>query len=280
MATRFLTRRATAVSAVRRVHGSQSRGTSIFVTGGIGDVIALSCFLELPADLETIYYATRKRDDVQAYLSALCPITTKHVSVWDDWTDNRWGWYSLPEFIRHARSHRDALATTEDWSISSVFPKEIPFRGTPWTERVSQIDLSQFALPDEYLLLCPYSTDKRDRRRDFTEQELHDVLEMSNHWNLPVVYQYEGADLHPMPPWVIDLSNRMTSVWDMIAIAAKASAYIGIDSCQSQVVTKHLPADRLVIKSTNHAHYYQHLRWYCAPHTSFEFVSQGIGGRP
>ena len=80
---------------------------SLFVTGGIGDVIALSSFRDLPSDLETIYYATPKRAELETYLSLLCDPQVSHVSV-DDRFERRFAWYSLSEFERITTRRLDA----------------------------------------------------------------------------------------------------------------------------------------------------------------------------
>jgi hypothetical protein len=276
MTARFLTTKrikgATAVSAVRTEHGSQSRGTSIFVTGGIGDVIALSCFLELPSDLETIYYATRKRDDVQAYLETICPPNTRHVSLWDDWS-HRWGWYSLAEFQRLANvdeASRLSASHTEDWSIMTVFRESLPFVGLPWSLGHPFSSVYEVTLPNRYALFQPFSSDKRDQRRDFTRDEIEDALLAAEQHRLPLVLINEGCDPLIESPWLINLQNK-TNLYGSIDITIGASLYIGIDSAMSQVATKVLPAEKLLIKSVN-PHYYRSLRWYAAPHTVYPFV--------
>lgn len=276
MTARFLTtkriQRATAVPAVRTMHGSQSRGTSIFVTGGIGDVIALSCFKTIPDDTETIYYATRKRDDVQAYLESFSPSETRHVSLWNDWSD-RWGWYSFAEFQRLANvaeASRLSLPDVEDWSIMTVFQQPLPFLGLPWSLSHPLSSVYEVTLPERYAVFQPFSSDKRDPRRDFTREELEAALLAAETHRLPLVLINEGSDPLIESPWLINLQNK-TNLYGSIDITLGASLYIGIDSAMSQIATKVLPAEKLLIKSVN-PHYYRSLRWYCAPHTVYPFV--------
>lgn len=270
---RFLTRDRAAPNAAPN---GQSNGQSIFVTGGIGDVIALSCFLDVPPNLETIYYATRKRADVEAFLATLCPPTTKHVSVWNDWSE-RWGWFSLPEFLRSAtsdssRSEEPLLIGATDWSISSVFERELPFRGLPWAIGHPLSSIHDVRLPKRYAVFQPFSTDKQDFRRDFTREELRRAIAHAANNDMPLVLLNAGND----PPLekslnLINLQNK-TNLYGSIDITLGASLYIGVDSSMSQVATKVLPENKLLIKSTNYRHYYRHLNWYAAPHTTFDFV--------
>lgn len=245
----------------------------MFVTGGIGDVIALSCFLDVPETIETVFYATRKRDDVEAFVSTLCPASTKHVSAWDDWSE-RWCFHSLGEYVR--TTGRNEIADADDWSIATQFPRDLPFRGLPWNVGHPLSSIHKIDLPERYAVFQPFSCDKRDPHRDFNREEIKHVVEWSERHGLLLVLLNSGND-EPITnaPNLIDLQNR-TNIFGSIDVTLGAAAYIGIDSAMSQVATKVLPSHRLAIKSTNirpgHGHYYKSLHWYAAPHTSFPFV--------
>lgn len=256
---------------------------SLFITGGIGDVLALTCFRDLPSDLETIFYATPKRADVEVLLSLLCGSSVKHVGL-DDEFRRRFAWYSLPEFQRITGRTIDAV----DWSISAQFPNinSTEFLGMPWLDH-PLADVSRFRLPERYAVLAPFSTDKRDRNRDFTTQEFDAAMAFAKRNHVMLVVLNQGTDTPPdqllykvydpkrgvinTKGVLYDLSNQ-TNLLEAMAVTLGATLFIGIDSAMSVVASKVLPADRLCIKTHN-----EHCRrWapiYFAPHQSFEFLT-------
>ncbi|MFM9964428.1 MAG: hypothetical protein ACKV2Q_24765 [Planctomycetaceae bacterium] len=244
---------------------------SLFISGGIGDVIALTCALDVPNSIETVYYATRNVADVMSYLATLCPDHTRHEIVWSDWSE-RWAWYSLAEFVRS--TGRADIADAEDWSIASVFPRDLPFRGLPWQPGHPLSSIHDVRLPDRYAVMQPFSSDKRDPRRDFTAAEIMATLAACREQSLPVVLLNRGDDPLLVADGLINLQNQ-TNIYGSIDITIGAHIFIGIDSAMSQVATKVMPANRLLIKSVN-PHYYRHLHWYCTPHTTTPFVVNDV----
>jgi hypothetical protein len=240
---------------------------SLFVTGGIGDLIALTCFLDVPPDTRTIYYATRKRDDVESYLSTLCPTTTNHVSVWQNWSA-RWGWYSLREFNQQQPRHVDAV----DWSIATQFPRLSTFKGFPWEPGHPLSSIHKLNLPPRYAVFVPFSSDKRDPNRDFTAKEFDAALAAADLAGLPLVLLNRDDARDPeFRDGVIDLQNQ-TNVFGSIDVTIGASLFIGVDSAMSVVASKILPAERLLVKCVN-AHCRRWQSIYFAPHTSFDFLT-------
>lgn len=241
---------------------------SIFVSAGIGDAIALTCFLELPADLRTIYYATRKQTTIEEYLRLVADEAVDHVSVCDDWSQ-RWAFYSLPEYLRSANAKR--LEPCEDWSIAAQFPRiekqAMRYRGLPAAVRQA---VHSWALPERYAVCQPATDDKRDSRRDLTAEEIAAVSVASERLGLPLVLLHNGSGLPVKHPNVIDLRNQSTLL-ENVAMTLRASAYFGIDSVLSVVASKVLPPSRLLIKTVNdHCRRWQ--RIYFAPHTTFGFL--------
>lgn len=234
---------------------------SIFVTGGIGDVIALSCFLAVPVGLETIYYATPKFGFVSEYLRRLCP-EAEHVSLWDNWS-SRECFYSLPQFQRDSGSHEAADA--DDWSILTVFHRPLTFRGWP----LSPTSLPR-SLPKRYAVLAPFTTDKSNSR-DFTAPEIAEAISVARRNAMPLVVLNHGEDAPLEGPGIINLQNQ-TTLLESIAVTRSAEMFIGVDSSMSVVASKTLPANRLLIKSSNpHCLRWQHI--YFAPHRSFDFIT-------
>lgn len=246
---------------------------ALFVTGGLGDILALSCFIEPPTNLKAVYYATRRRADVECFLATICPNDTKHVSVGDDYS-SCWGWYSLPQFVRSGE-WPVSLSEAEDWSIMTQFPKlevrsDRTFLGLPWEVGHPLSTIHGLRLPSRYALLAPFSHDKRDASRDFTASEVTAALRCARERKMPLVLLNQGDDPLIEADGLINLQNQ-TNVYGSIDVTIGASMFIGVDSAMSVVASKFLPADKLCIKSINpHCRRWQHL--YFSPHQSFEFV--------
>ena len=249
---------------------------ALFITGGIGDVLAVSCFRRVPDDLEVIYYATPRFIEAREYLQQLAP-RARHVSLWDDWSE-RCCFFSKADFA-HETGNTQAVAAV-DWSIMEVFPKDMPFRGWPLSQ-ISNLK-SQFSnltslLPKRYAVFVPRSYNEYTAHRNFTSDELAATLSVARARHMPLVVLHQGADATKQwpdafgpPAGVVDLQNQL-SLLGSIAVTRGANMFISVDSMLSVVATKFLPAERLLIKSVNpHCRRWQHT--YFAPHKSFEFV--------
>ena len=103
-------------------------------------------------------------------------------------------------------------------------------------------------LPERYAVFQPFSCDKRDPQRDFTPAEIAATVQAARRHDVPLVLINQGSD--PPIRGVIDLQNN-TNLYGSIDITLGAAIYIGIDSAMSQVATKVLPADKIVIKHYN-----------------------------
>lgn len=241
---------------------------AIFISGGIGDVLAVSCFIEILPKVEKVFYATQPWKDIVPILSQLFP-NAEHHCIWHDWSQRK-AFYTLREFSQACLDK--SVASAVDWSIRTVFTSDSKFIICPWLKL--RENSTRFSLPETYCVVCPRSTDKSVKERDLTWQEMQNVLEWSSRTKIPLVLVYNGSDLIQVPEQVLNLQNQ-TDILETMAVVEHASYYVGIDSCQSQVATKVLPADRLLIKSVN-PHYYQSLKWYCAPHADYPFVVKEI----
>lgn len=251
------------------------RPTKLFVSGGIGDVIALSCFLDVPESIESIHYATRNAEGVESYLSRICRRDVTHLCEWSDWS-NRFCWFSLAEFVR--TTGREDLSDAMDWSIASIFPRcDLVFRRFPWVSFSQENTRERYGLPACYAVLHPFTRDKRDPGRDLRFDEIRATLEAARSAGLPVVAINDGDEPPITGDGVIDLTN-VTSIPEAIEITLNATAFVGVDSVLSVVATKVLDADRLCVKTINpHCRRFAHL--YFAPFRSFEFLTNDVRPR-
>lgn len=80
---------------------------SLFITGGIGDLIAVESFLtdEERKSTHTIYYATQKRELIKRLFSCTKNFLNlkNHINLWCDFTDF-WCFYSLEDYLERSIS--------------------------------------------------------------------------------------------------------------------------------------------------------------------------------
>ena len=249
--------------------------TSLFISGGIGDVLALSCFLDAPHSVDTVFLATRRSGDVEAFLSLICGVADHYVDLWGN--DERFAWYSLDEYVR-ATSNRQVSSRRQsclDWSIATQFPivSNLPFQGMPWQVGHPWSDIHTIGpkLADGYFVFCPFSEDKRDPSRDLTAAEIAAVTSTARRKGVPLVILNRGEDSIVEGAGIVNLQNQ-TNLFGAIDVTLGAAGYVGVDSAMSVVASKVLPAERLCVKTVNeHCRRWRHL--YFAPHTSFEFLT-------
>ena len=125
-------------------------------------------------------------------------------------------------------------------------------------------------MPENYVTICPYSNDKRNTARDFTEKEWDYILDYLKQINLNGVILNVGNDEIPNDNNLIDLSNKTTLI-ESIEILKNSNMYIGIDSCLSVIAAQKFDKNKLIVKSQNpHLTRTKHI--YYSPKSSFNFI--------
>jgi hypothetical protein len=257
--------------------------TRIFLTGGIGDVLALESFFT-PAErqaVETVYYASRKNDElIEIMKLADFPSLKAHVRIWDDFS-TQWCFHRKRDYFEAAAKAGVRIPygaiVAEDWGILIKF-QEIHrqlrhYHGSTFFRARTKPSLARFGLPARYVVVCPYSVDKRRPERDFTAQELGLTFQFAGAFATGVIINQgddKPADYHA----IIDLSNQ-TTLEEAIAILEGAMGYIGVDSALSVLAAKCLPAERVLIKSNN-PHLYSHTSIYYAPANGSRFLTEDV----
>lgn len=257
---------------------------AILLTGGIGDVIVLESHFPalLRSNLKTIYYASVKNTSLRGIMSALnFPKLCNHIAVWNDFS-KFWCFISKQHVIEKI-SHKiksvvPELTISQDWSINDKFPKirlgKYEYHGSSLLKQ-NLVNISRFNIPNNYAVICPYSSDKRGKGRDFTPADWSAASKQLKIWNLTGVIINHGQDTYfPNDDIMINLSNK-TTILEAIEILKQAKGYIGIDSCLSVLAAQKFDISRLVVKCINpHC-----LSWkdvYYSPKKDFSFIKEQI----
>lgn len=257
---------------------------SIFLSGGIGDVIAIESFLsdQERQSIQTILYATNKRIFIEELFKSLTsfPKLENHISLWDDFSDF-WCFWSLEDYISKTKEKHTQLNSKlqdcKDLSILRFF-QEIKKGNANYNEssflKEKVANISHLNLPHDYLVIVPYSTDKRIKERDFNKHDWDEILvNLKNHDLYGLVINSE-KEMVPKNKLIIDMSQK-TKILESIEILKGAKGYFGIDSWISVLAAKLFDVPNLQIKSRN-VHCYDNAKFYYAPKTSFEFLVKNI----
>jgi hypothetical protein len=256
----------------------------LFWTGGIGDVLTLDSYIS-PEDRQEVLaflYATHKQNTIkELFLKNSCyPNLTLHQTIWDDFK-NRWCFYSKSEVISKLEPSQRLpyVLDSEDWSIANKF-NEIrrglhSFCGSSFLVPGNKLcDITQ-ELPEKFCVICPFSTDKNIKNRDFISEDWRCLFGFLERRSIFGIVLYRGIDVVPSHKQIIDLSNK-TTMLESVEILKKSIGYIGVDTCFSVLAAQLFEPQEICIKSIN-AHLYSNINIYYAPHTSFSFVHKDIG---
>lgn len=256
----------------------------VFISGGIGDVFAVESFLseDERKSIRTIYYGTHKADPIMKLFSALPNYTRleEQSKVWTDFS-KFWCFYTVGEcvtkIITSGKSYSENLKSAKDLGIMPRFPDikngKMSFTGSSFLKH-KLADIGRFNLPQKYVAVCPYSTDKRATDRDFDASDWSECLEMLRLMGLKGVVINKGGDNPLVAPELVNLANN-TEITEAVEILKGASGYIGIDTGFSVLAAQLFPEANLLIKSRNQ-HLYSNMECYYAPHTSFGFVRREV----
>lgn len=254
--------------------------SEIFFTGGLGDVIALESFMSNHQReiIETIFYATRKHKNLKLLFSALnLPKLKNHIVTWEDY--KFWCFFRKEEYLSILKKQKKEISKnleqSEDWSIYKKFSEinnniHVYNNSTFISNKLTDIHKYNF---NNYICVCPYSNDKRQRNRDFNKTDWENALNIIKQKNKKAIILNEINEYIPECD-AINLSGKI-NLLESIEILKKADGYIGIDSCLSVIAAKLFNENDLIIKSQNR-HCFDNKHIYYAPHKSFSFLKKTI----
>lgn len=257
---------------------------SLFFSGGIGDVVTLESFMtdQQRSSLSTIYYGTNKQAAIEPLFKSLpnYPKLKNHIIVWNDFKDF-WCFFSKEDCIRkmaqNGKACSENLRYAHDFSISPKFADIraglLQFNGSSFLKhKVASIE--HFGLPASYLVICPFSTDKRIRSRDFNQDDWNQCFESLRTIGLKGVILNRGNDIIPNGKDLIDLNNR-TTMPESIEILKASKGYIGVDSALSVIAAQKFQFPLLQVKCNND-HCFNNRQCYYASQTDSIFLVKYI----
>lgn len=261
---------------------NSNMASSIFLSGGIGDVLALESFMSDAQRemLTTICYGTNKQEFLEPIFKALpnYPNLVNHQITWNDFR-NFWCFLRKGECNQRLSDDQRTpeFNAAEDWGIVVKFPqiKSGKLRYT-YSSLIKHklCNIDHLPIPVNYLAISPYSSDKRLRSRDFNNEDWASVNYYLSRKNMIGVVLNNGNEYVPSNPCLIDLSNK-TSFVESVEVLKKSKGFIGIDSSLSVLAAKLFDYPELMIK-TQSSHCQSNKTVYYAPRTKFQFLNTSI----
>ena len=223
----------------------------VLLTCGIGDFISIESHLT-QAEREgvtAIHWATRARREIETLVPEAFPNVVEHVIERDTW-----GAPFTPEFCVSSRAELPNLPDdVVDWNVAAI-ADEIrrgarEYRGSSLIRR--ELIPPTYTLPNEYIVVHPYSENAPAAARDLTCAEWYCVQQRAKRMRLPIVIVNKGMARFPVQVrdvQVRDFTN-MLSVREVVEITKGASMFVGCSSFPAIVAAQTLPAERLFVKA-------------------------------
>jgi ADP-heptose:LPS heptosyltransferase len=251
----------------------------VLFTGGIGDVLALECFMpeQQKQRIHTIYYATRAAKSLIELFksSGVFPALKRQICLWEDFSEF-FAIYTKAECSYILDNPPEDWAETSDWSMVPKFQEiELGYYEYNYSGfLVNRLAIIDQHLPKNYIVIAPVSgNDPRRPNRNFNEEDWKGTLEYLNQCDMKGVVLGSDECSVPNDEKLINL-NRKTDLIVSFEILKLAKGYIGVDSCLSVLASK-LFDEHLFVKSTD-----KHLlRWkhvYYAPKKDFSFIGSVV----
>jgi len=255
---------------------------SFFITGGIGDILAVECFLTdiEKSNVETIYYATRKKQQIENLFKSNKSFYNlkNHINLWEE-HNNFWCFYSIEDYLKKTKNNKLInYKNCKDLSIIKIFDeinkKNIKYNKSSFLEN-KLCNIDKFNLPKNYIVILPYSTDKRISDRDFNNVDWDNTIKILEKFKTKgVLIGEEKNKKIPNNNFFINLINK-TSIEEPIEILKKSQGYLGIDSWLSVLAPKFLDVNNIQIKSNNE-HCYNNAHCYFSPLNKFDFLVNNV----
>jgi hypothetical protein len=251
-------------------------------TGGLGDFIGSECFMtEQEKDATTtLLWATRNRAEIQAAvdLNFVFPNLKEQVILFDDWVSERptrdWQPGDQPFNIGRKTDLNlkcglnlleQELSEISDHSLDGTLDGIFSRQRWWQSSRISKMplpDVSQFALPKEYVVIHPWS-DAEINGREFNENDWPSIFAFLERFDITAVVVNRSEHTAPKHYKLVDLTNK-TTLKETFAIIRGASFCILCASSLACFATKLFPKDRIWLKGgfphmfTDWATYFYH----------------------
>lgn len=255
----------------------------VLFTGALGDFIGAESFItEQEKDAVTeVLWATRNRLEILSAVDimAVFPNLQKQTILFDDFCDERptRPWRPGDRFMNIGDKSelnlkcglnlsQQELNSISDHSLDAtlrgIFSGERRFATSRITTRMALPDISNFNLPNEYVVIHPWS-DAEVCGREFNTQDWNNIFKFLERRNLIGVVVNKSNVLPPSHNRIIDLTNK-TSLKETFAIIKQSSYAILCSSSLACYASKILPKGKIWLKGghefifTDWATYFYH----------------------
>lgn len=239
-------------------------------TGGIGDILAIECFLSPyeRSSIDTFFYATRAGIILKELFKALPNYDiSEHIEVWSDFSEKFSFTFKYEVIDEDPGKFDELLVDVHDFGIIAQMPQLISYRQHGYGKEYqgssfiiyTLADISKFKLPSNYITIQPYSPNdgvnwELGKHLDnFDWKNILEYLEEKNmvgiilnntkyykeHKFIGTVYDKFNGFKYDIPKHssLIDLTNK-TTILESFEILKKGAGHVGIESCFSVLMSK------------------------------------------
>lgn len=256
-------------------------------TGGLGDFIGAESFMsdKEKDSVTTVCWATRNREEIRAAvdLRSIFPNMVDEKILFDDFCDERptRDWQPGDQFMNIGKKHElnlkcglnlspaelDAISDHSlDATLEGIFAGQRRFQSSRIATRTPLPDVSHFNLPDQYIVIHPWS-DAEINGREFNESDWPSIFKFLNNAGLKGVVVNQSKYPAPKNDLLIDLTNK-TNLKETLSIIKGASGCILCASSLACFATKIFPIHKIWLKG-GHPHMFSEwaTRFYHGPFT-------------
>lgn len=255
----------------------------ILFNGGLGDFIVVESFLtdSEKNEVSEIALASRSLTPIKELIEnyPIFPNLQKITVFFDNW-EKVFSFVDIPHIENLNKElglniDLTFIKTFIDYNIINIFPQINSGSRQLQNSRLFVQKSISIQLPDLFGIINPYSpSDRQNGKRDFTTTEWNNVISNIEKLGHKFYVINTSDDFVPNHLLLVDLSKK-TSIIESLEIAKKASYYIGIDSWIPAILSKIMPPENLVIKTTS-SHYMQYLNIYLNPIKNYGNVHGGL----
>lgn len=241
-------------------------------TGGLGDFIGAESFMsdKEKDSVTTVCWATRNREEIRAAVDLLSifPNMVEEKILFDDFCDERptRDWQPGDRFMNIGKKHElnikcglnlspaelDAISDHSlDATLEGIFAGHRRFQSSRIATRTPLPDVSHFNLPDQYIVIHPWS-DAEINGREFNEHDWPSIFKFLENAELKGVVVNQSKYPAPKNDLLIDLTNK-TSLKESLSIIRNASGCILCASSLACFATKIFPIHKIWLKG-GHPH--------------------------
>jgi len=247
---------------------------------GIGDFLSLDSFIPdfFYNKIKKIFFFTSRNETFKSLVKANENYSNMQIIFADDKydkgeiykIDNYIEYFCLDNKIDINECFQDDLLIWRTPFVRGIKPKISSF----FTKKLCDINYN--FLNEEFCVICPTTTNTRDRRF-FTNKDWEETVKILKTNKIKGIVIGDNKSNIPKTKEIIDLTGK-TTIIEALEITKKSKCYIGIDTFLSTLAMQIFPEENICIKSTEY-HLLENIKLFSPFKNNTSFVYSEINER-